>query len=62
MPLIKKLYAGKGESVVNANSPSIMDSGPYRFYCRWFYPLERALCRLRPNLLGFQFVALCHKK
>ena len=63
VPLIKKLYRGQGSSnAPTANSASIMDSGPYRLYCRLFYPVELALCRLRPNLLSFQFVALCRQK
>jgi 2-polyprenyl-3-methyl-5-hydroxy-6-metoxy-1,4-benzoquinol methylase len=63
VPLIKKFYGSKTpQPTPNANSASIMDSGPYRLYCRLFYPVERALCWLRPNLLAFQFVALCRKK
>lgn len=54
VPLIKKLYGGGGQP----DSSSIMDSGPYRFYMKWFYPLERALCGLWPALLAFQFVIL----
>jgi 2-polyprenyl-3-methyl-5-hydroxy-6-metoxy-1,4-benzoquinol methylase len=63
VPLIKKIY-GKGgaQQKMETNSSSIMDSGPYRFYCRFFYPIERAICALRPNLLAFQFVSLCRKK
>ena len=63
VPWIKKLYRGKNAAPTpGANSASIMDSGPYQLYCRLFYPVERALCGLRPNLLAFQFVALCRKK
>jgi SAM-dependent methyltransferase len=57
VPVIKRVY-GRG-SAPQANSPSIMDSRPYQLYCRRFYPLERLVCQLRPNLLAFQFVALC---
>jgi hypothetical protein len=35
-----------------------MDSAPYRFYMRWLYPLERAICGPWPGLLAFQFVIL----
>ena len=35
-----------------------MDSGPYKFYMKWFYPVERAVCRMWPGLLAFQFVVL----
>ena len=63
VPLIKKLYGSKNKQPApTSNSASIMDSGPYRLYCRLCYPVERALCGLRPNLLAFQFVALCRKK
>jgi len=68
VPLIKKLYGGPGaqqsaqENSSPVNSSSIMDSGPYRLYCRMLYPLERGFCWLRPNLLAFQFVALCRPK
>ncbi len=58
VPLIKRVY-GRSAPGPQANSSSIMDSRPYQLYCRHFYPLERLLCRLRPNLLAFQFVALC---
>jgi methionine biosynthesis protein MetW len=54
VPLIKKLYGNDGQS----DSSSIMDSGPYRFYMRWLYAVERAVCRLWPGLLAFQFVIL----
>jgi SAM-dependent methyltransferase len=63
VPLIKKMYGTRNAgNRTQANSSSIMDSGPYRLYCRAFYPIERALCALRPSLLAFQFVALCRKK
>ena len=58
VPWIKRIYGSQN----SANSASIMDSGPYRLYCQVCYPVERALCWLRPNLLAFQFVALCRKK
>jgi SAM-dependent methyltransferase len=61
VPLIKKVYGG-AQHQAQANSSSIMDSKPYRSYCRWFYPIERMFCAVRPNLLAFQFVALCRKK
>lgn len=62
VPLIKRVYGGSSAPGPQANSSSIMDSGPYRLYCRRFYPLERLVCRLRPNLLAFQFVALCRPR
>ena len=58
VPLIKKVYGKTGASDGQADSSSIMDSGPYRFYLKWFYPIERALCSLWPGLLAFQFVIL----
>lgn len=54
VPLIKKVYGNSSQP----DSSSIMDSGPYRFYMRWFYPIERAICRVWPSLLAFQFVIL----
>jgi methionine biosynthesis protein MetW len=54
VPWIKKIYGSGGGS----DSSSIMDSGPYRFYMRWFYPVERFVCQLWPGLLAFQFVVL----
>jgi SAM-dependent methyltransferase len=63
VPLVKKVYGRTGTvKLEETNSSSIMDSAPYRFYCRAFYPIERAFCALRPNLLAFQFVALCRRK
>jgi 2-polyprenyl-3-methyl-5-hydroxy-6-metoxy-1,4-benzoquinol methylase len=57
VPLIKKVYGG-GAAGGQTDSSSIMDSAPYRFYMRWLYPFERALCRAWPGLLAFQFVIL----
>jgi 2-polyprenyl-3-methyl-5-hydroxy-6-metoxy-1,4-benzoquinol methylase len=54
VPLIKKVYGNNSEP----DSSSIMDSGPYRFYMRWFYPIEYALCRAWPGLFAFTFMAL----
>lgn len=58
VPLIKRVY-GKGSGTAQqGDSSSIMESGPYRVYMRWFYPLERWICGLWPGLLAFQFVIL----
>ena len=46
------------QRALQIDSPSIMDSGPYKFYMKWFYPLEHAVCRAWPGLLAFQFVVL----
>jgi len=54
VPLIKKVYGNTSQP----DSSSIMDSGPYRFYMQWLYPIERAFCRAWPGLLAFQFVVL----
>jgi methionine biosynthesis protein MetW len=56
--LIKRVYGQA--AVVNGpgDSSSIMESGPYQFYLKWFYPIERAMCALWPGLLAFQFVIL----
>lgn len=58
VPLIKKLYGTAGLADGKADSASIMDSGPYAFYLKWFYPLERGFCGVWPSLLAFQFVVL----
>jgi SAM-dependent methyltransferase len=54
VPLIKKIYGNSSQP----DSSSIMESGPYRFYMKWFYPIERTICRGWPALLAFQFVVL----
>lgn len=54
VPLIKKIYGNSSQP----DSSSIMDSGPYCFYMKWLYPIERAICRMWPGLLAFQFVIL----
>ena len=60
VPLVKKIYGdspgGEGDSA------SIMESGPYRAYLKWLYPVERILCGVRPQLLAFQFVLLAQPK
>jgi methionine biosynthesis protein MetW len=58
VPLIKKVYGRAGLTDGREDSASIMESGPYRFYLQWFYPVERAISRLWPGLLAFQFVIL----
>jgi methionine biosynthesis protein MetW len=58
VPLIKKVYGNVGLSDGQQDSSSIMESGPYRLYLKWFYPMERAICGLWPGLLAFQFVIL----
>ncbi len=60
VPLIKLIYASRpSKPSASSNSATLMDSAPYRLYCRVFYPIERLLCSLWPGLLAFQFVALC---
>ena len=59
VPLVKRIYARAGAVDGSANSSSIMESGPYRFYTKWVYPVEAALCRLWPGMLTFQIVSLC---
>lgn len=54
VPLIKKFYGNTNEP----DSSSIMDSGPYRFYMKWLYPIESAVCQAWPGLLAFTFMAL----
>jgi SAM-dependent methyltransferase len=58
VPFIKKVYSRTGLADGRADSSSIMESGPYQFYLKWFYPIERAICGLWPGLLAFQFVVL----
>jgi len=58
VPLIKKVYGRAGRVDGQTDSSSIMDSGPYRFYLKWFYPIERAISSICPGLLAFQFVIL----
>lgn len=57
VPLIKKVLGGDG-GANESDSSSIMDSGSYRLYMKWFYPIERVICRLWPALLAFQFLIL----
>jgi SAM-dependent methyltransferase len=40
--------------------PFVPDSATYRFYMRWLYPVELAVCRLWPGMFAFQLVALVH--
>lgn len=58
VPLIKKVYGRAGLTDGQQDSASIMESGPYQLYLRWFYPIERAICSLWPALFAFQFVIL----
>ncbi|MDP8980171.1 MAG: class I SAM-dependent methyltransferase [Acidobacteriota bacterium] len=59
VPLVKRLYERAGAVDGSPNSSSIMESGPYRFYTKWLYPIEAALCRLWPGMFTFQIVCLC---
>ncbi len=58
VPWIKKIYGRAGLTDGQQDSASIMESGPYQLYLKWFYPMERAVCGLWPGLLAFQFVIL----
>jgi 2-polyprenyl-3-methyl-5-hydroxy-6-metoxy-1,4-benzoquinol methylase len=58
VPWIKQVYGRTGRVDGREDSSSIMESGPYQFYLKWFYPVERAICGLWPGLLAFQFVIL----
>ena len=58
VPIVKHFYR-PADTAKTSNSSSIMDSAPYKFYCRWMYPVERWICALWPGLLAFQFVSLC---
>jgi len=58
VPLIKRLYGRGSETAGESDSSSIMDSAPYRFYMRWLYPVELAICRLWPGMFAFQLVTL----
>jgi 2-polyprenyl-3-methyl-5-hydroxy-6-metoxy-1,4-benzoquinol methylase len=59
VPLVKSIYAHRAPGPeTSGDSSSIMDSAPYRFYLRWLYPIEHAICRLWPGLLAFQLVTL----
>jgi 2-polyprenyl-3-methyl-5-hydroxy-6-metoxy-1,4-benzoquinol methylase len=58
VPFVKQLYAKAGAIDQQPDSPSIMNSEPYRQYMRWLYPAERLLCRMWPTLLAFQFIVL----
>jgi SAM-dependent methyltransferase len=58
VPLVKRVYGQGSGTARQVDSSSIMDSAPYRFYMRWLYPVEHAICCLWPGLLAFQFVTL----
>jgi SAM-dependent methyltransferase len=62
VPLVKRLYTRTGAIQDDVDSSSIMDSWPYRFYCRFLYPIESLVCRLWPGLLAFQLVSLCQPR
>jgi SAM-dependent methyltransferase len=59
VPLIKKIYAKRAPGASpGGDSSSIMESAPYRFYMRWLYPIEHAICNLWPGMFAFQLVTL----
>jgi 2-polyprenyl-3-methyl-5-hydroxy-6-metoxy-1,4-benzoquinol methylase len=58
VPLVKRIYSRRALNTTGGDSSSIMDSAPYRFYMRWLYPVEHAICRLWPGMLSFQLVTL----
>jgi SAM-dependent methyltransferase len=59
VPLIKHVYAHRTPNTkASGDSSSIMESAPYRFYMRWLYPIEHAICRLWPGMFAFQLVTL----
>ena len=58
VPWVKRLYRHARISEGAGDSASIMESGPYRFYLKWLYPIERAICHIWTGLLAFQYVVL----
>jgi 2-polyprenyl-3-methyl-5-hydroxy-6-metoxy-1,4-benzoquinol methylase len=50
VPLVKAAYVMMG---AQSGCSSIMDSGLYRAYQRWVYPLESLSCRAWPTLMPF---------
>ena len=54
VPLVKRLLAPRNEGA--ADPSALLESRPYRAYLKSVYPLERAVARLWPGLLAFQFV------
>ena len=53
VPLVKRVMAREED-----DRRAIIDSGPYRIYLRWVYPLEQRLSALLPGLLAFQYIAV----
>lgn len=41
---------------LDVSEEAIAESGPYRFYLRWVFPVETAAARLWKSLFAFQFV------
>lgn len=62
VPLVKAAYAAKGSQQGGPDSPSMLDSKPYRLYQKLAYPVESMVCRLWPGALAFQFIFLCRRK
>ncbi len=59
LPLIKAvLGGGKAE---NADPSKLLESGLYRFYLRWFYPVEYAVARLFKGLFSFRLILVARK-
>lgn len=58
VPLIKEVFKRAGALDGKSDSSSIMDSAPYRFYMKWLWPIERAICTLWPGMLAFSLVVL----
>ncbi len=62
VPFIKRFYGHGSEAAGESDSSSIMESAPYRFYMRWLYPVELAICRFWPGMFAFQLVTLAQPK
>lgn len=53
-PVVRKMLGSKNGSAVD--SGALLELGPYKFYLKTVYPLERAIASLWPGLLAFQMI------
>jgi SAM-dependent methyltransferase len=59
-PLVRA-YFTRGKDPTKLDKMAIVKSPSYKFYMRYIYPVEYAVCRVFPGLLGFKYIVRAKK-
>lgn len=48
----------KKKRAINFDRKAIINSSLYKFYAKYIYPIEYCFCKIAPDLLSFQYIAV----